>query len=117
MLRSFDILLVDLGDLVRGRFIKEMRTIVRRIGRIGIYRIERDLVFLDVRIVQRLMVVQVAADFAARREVLSGEVMVAEVGLIFFERVFLNKGAEVLELLRPLVSEFDDQENHAAQEW
>ena len=45
-----------------------MRPIHRRICWVGVERIERDLVFLDVRIVLRSAIVQVSGNLQARRQ-------------------------------------------------
>ncbi len=42
--------------------------------------------------------------------------VVPEIGLIFLERILLDKRAEVLKLLRPFVGQFHRQEGHAAQD-
>src|SRR6266851_5708103 len=49
--RAFHIGFLDRSDLLGRWRIKEMRTIERGIGGIGVHWIERDLVFLDVRII------------------------------------------------------------------
>ncbi len=64
-----------------------MRPIHRRIGRIGIHRIERDFVFLDVGIVQRLVIVQMTGDLDPRRQSFGEQMLVPEVRLIFLERI------------------------------
>ena len=93
-----------------------MRPIHRRIGRIGVDRIERDFVFLDVGIVQRLVIVQVAGDLDPRRQPFGEQMLVAEIRFVFLERARLNEGAEVVELLRPLVGQLDDEKDHAAED-
>src|SRR3982074_2036515 len=94
---------------------KEMRAIHQWISWLGVDGIERDLIFLHVLVVERCCIMQVPADFGAGRKSFLGQVMVPEILLIFLERIFLNKGPEVIELLGPLIDELHSQEDHAAQ--
>ena len=57
---------------------------IRRIVRIGVDRIERDFVFLNVRIVQRLVIVQVTGDLDPRFADLFRRGDVAEILLVLF---------------------------------
>ncbi len=109
------ILFFDGRDFVRGWQWPEMWPIHRRIGRISINRIERDLVLFNVGIVQGVSVVKVPGNFLARRETLLEQMSVAEILFIFPKRVFLNERAEVVELLRPFVAELDHQEDDPAK--
>ena len=77
-----------------------MRAIHQGICWVRVDWIERDLVFLHALVVERGMIVQMPANFGARRKPLLGEVMVPEIRLIFLQLVLLNEGAEVVELLR-----------------
>ena len=113
--RVLDVLFFDFRDFFRGRHIEKVRTIHRGIRRIRVHGIERDLVFLHVFVVKRFLIMQVPTDFHARRESLLGEVMVPQIRLVFFERIFLNERAEVFELLRPLIDELHSEKNYAAQ--
>src|SRR5262249_10163172 len=72
------LLLVDGRDFVRGSQRPEMRPIHRRIGRISVNRIERDLVLFDIGIFQGFFVVKVPGNFRTRREALLEQVPVAE---------------------------------------
>ena len=73
-------------DLLRRRDVKKMRPVHRRIGRIGVDRVEPDLVFLDVGIVQRLVIMQMAGDLHPRRQSFGEEMLVAQILLVFLER-------------------------------
>src|SRR3979409_522489 len=42
--------------------------------------------------------------------------MIAKIRLVFFERLFFYECTEVVEFLRPLVSELDDQEDYATKD-
>ena len=55
-----------------------MRPIHLRIGRIGVNRIERDFVFLDLGVVQRLVVVEVPGDLDPRRQTFREQMFVPE---------------------------------------
>ena len=66
--RAVHIGLVDARDLFRRRHIKEMRSIHLRVGRIGVDRVERDFVFLDLGVVQRLVIVEMPGDLNPRRQ-------------------------------------------------
>ena len=57
---------------------------------------------------------QMTGDFEPWRETFFGSVFVAEIQLIFFERLRFNVSAEVFEFLRPFVNQFDGQKNHTA---
>src|ERR1043166_5232056 len=98
-----DILLLDSRDLVRWRDIEKMGPIHRRICWIGIDGVERDLVLLHLLIGERFFIVEVAADLNPRRKPLLSEMMISKVRFILLERIFLDEGPKVLELLRPLV--------------
>ena len=112
--RALHIRLLDLADLLRWRDIKKMRPVHRGVGWIGVDRIKPDFVFLDVWIGKRLAIMQMTADFEPWRETFFGSVFVAEIRLIFFERLRFNVSAEVFEFLRPFVNQFDGQKNHTA---
>src|ERR1700731_2917004 len=94
---------------------KEMRAIHQGISWLGVHGIERDLILLHVLVVERFCIMQVTADFGAGRKPFLGEVMVPEILLIFLKRILLNEGAEVIELLGPLVNELHPQKDHAAE--
>ena len=84
--RALDICLFDLRDLFRRRNVKKMRTIHCPIRRIGVHRIERDFIFLDVRIVERLVIMQMTCDLDPRRQSFRQQMIVAEIRLIFLQR-------------------------------
>ena len=65
---------------------RKMRPIHLRVRRVGVDRIEADLVFLDFRIVQRLLVVEVAGDLDARRQAFGKEMFIAEILLVLLQR-------------------------------
>src|SRR5207302_4614179 len=109
-----DIVLFNRTDLIRWRNIEEVRSIHRRIVRIGIHWIQSNLVFLDVRIFKRFGIVEMSGDLEPRGQSLFGEAMVAKIRLIFFERRRFYVSAKMLELLRPFISEFDDEKDNAA---
>ena len=71
--------------------------------RVGINRIEPDFVFLDVRIMQGLVIVQMPV-ISRRGSRPFSEGDGSQDKFVLFQRFRLNEGAEVLELLRPLVS-------------
>ncbi len=93
-----------------------MRPIGLGIGRIGVDLVERDFVFVDVRIVQRFVVVQMTGDLDAGLEPLFQQMLVAEVRLVFLQRLRFDAGAEVVELFRPLVGQFHREEDDAAED-
>ena len=92
-----------------------MRSIHRGISGIGIDRIERDLVLFDVRIGQSIFIVKVTADFFARGQPFLEQMFVPQIRFIFFQLIFFNEGAKVLEFLRPLVSQLHHQKGHSAK--
>ena len=61
----FDVGFLDSGDFLRRRDVEEVGTIVCRISRIGIHHIESDLIFFNIRIVERFFIVKMAGDFLA----------------------------------------------------
>src|SRR5437868_10658693 len=93
-----------------------MWSIVRRIVRIHINRIETDFVFLDVRIRERFPIVEVTTDLDPRLHPLLGSAIVAEVLLVLFERGWFDENAVVLKFLRPLVIKLNEQKDDAAQD-
>src|SRR5205814_10654032 len=98
-----DVFLLDFRDLVRWRDVKKMGAIHRWICRISIHRIERDLIFLYVLVTERLPVMQMTGDLEPWRKSLLGEMMIPEVRLVLLERIFFDKGAEVITFLGLLV--------------
>ena len=93
-----------------------MRPVHLRIGRIGVDRVEPDLVFLDAGVVQRLGIVEMPSDFNPRRQTFGEEMLVSEIRLVLLEGTGLDEGAEVLELLRPFVGQLDHEKKHAAED-
>ena len=112
--RTLHIRLVDLSDLLGGRNVQKMGPVHRGVGWIGVDRIKPDFVFLDVWIAERFAIVQMTGDFEPRRQTFFGSVFVAEILLIFFERLRFNVSAKVFKLLRLFVEQLDGQKNHAA---
>ncbi len=78
---------------------QKVRPIHRRVGRIGVQRIERDFVFLDLGIVQGRAIMQMPGDLEARRQTFRGGMFVAEILFVLSERFRFNVNAEVVELL------------------
>ena len=63
-----DIGLLDRRDFVGRRNIEEMGAVIYRIAWIGIHRIERDLIFFNIWIVERFLIVKMAGNFLPRRK-------------------------------------------------
>src|ERR1700750_934779 len=93
-----------------------MRAIALRIGRRRVYLVELHFVFVDVGVVERLLIMKMARDLATRRQSFFLGVLVPEKFLVLLKPVFANPGAEVTEFVGPFVGEFDDEENHAAED-
>src|SRR5213082_2255953 len=78
-----DIFFLNSRDFVRGRLRPKMRSIHRWISRVGIDRVECDLVLFDVRVGQSLFVVKVPGDFLARWQAFFEEMFVPQILFIF----------------------------------
>ena len=61
------------------------------------------------------MVVQVPADLDARLTSFLQQMVITQERLVLLQRLLFQLYAEVVELLRPLVGELDDEEDDAAQ--
>src|ERR1044071_3392131 len=99
-----------------GWHVEEVGPIHLWIGRIGVNRIQSNLVFLDVGIVQRFVIMQVTGDLNPGWQAFGKKMLVTEVLLVFLERTRLNVSAKVIKLLRPFVSQLDDQKEDSARD-
>ena len=103
---ELDVFLVDVGDLVSGVDGPEVRAIGLGVGRFGVDLVERDFVLVDVRIVQRVVIMQMARYFDPRLLAFRQQVLVSEVRLVFLKRLRFDAGAEVDKFFRPFVTRF-----------
>ena len=99
--RPLDVFFLDRRDLVCDGQRQKVRPIHHWIVWVGIHRIECNFVFLCV------LAVQVAGDFDSRFHPFFGAPLVPQILFVLPQRVRLNVSTEVLELLRPFISEFD----------
>src|SRR6266508_1341521 len=113
--RALDVFLLERRDFISERQRKKVRQIHGRIGGLGVERVERDFVFLDLGIVQRRAIVQMASDLEPRRQTFGGGIFVSQILFVLPEGFRLNVSAEVIKLLWPFVSQLDDKENHATR--
>src|SRR5438128_5388924 len=63
-----DVFLLDLGNLLGRRHIEKVRSVHCRIDRIGVHWLKRNLVVLQVGVVQRRPIVQMTSDLEERRK-------------------------------------------------
>ena len=107
---TLDIRLLDRRDFVSDRQRYEVRPIHLRVVRLGIHRIKCDFVF------RRILAVQVTSYLDSRFETFFKASFVPQIFFVLRKRIGFNVSAEVLELLRPFVSELNGQENQPARD-
>src|SRR5437763_7729468 len=92
-----------------------MWSILRRIVRIDVNRIEPDFILLDLRILERFGIVKMTTDLDPRLHLLLNPAIVAEVPLVLFERSWFDENAVVLKFLWRFVIKLNEQKDDLAK--